>query len=283
MIQAICTQLSAYEFALIIPANSVSYINAELGPKPYASWINVTWTLGAAIIVSVGGRLSDIFGRRHFLLTGASISFLGTIVGATGQSIGQMIGAGVMLGIGSGFQEMGFACIMEFIPNKYRLTALGKLQFFSFSKPQLMRSGLYGTSAIMCIFAPLITYAFIAHTGSWRGAYWFMCGFHAFGLICVYLFYKPPTFATKHKEDGVSKWKLVAEMDYVGLLLFIAGCVLFLFGLSSGGRQYPWKSATVIAPIVVGFSLLVLLFVWVFTADLKYPFLPPKLFRQWRG
>jgi hypothetical protein len=37
-----------------------------------------------------------------------------------------MIGAGVMLGIGSGFQEMGFACIMEFIPNKYRLTALGE-------------------------------------------------------------------------------------------------------------------------------------------------------------
>ena len=79
----------------------------------------------AAILVSIGGRLSDIFGRRYFMLSGAFISFIGTIVGATGQSIGQMIASGVLFGIGSGFQEMGFACIMEFIPNKYRLTALG--------------------------------------------------------------------------------------------------------------------------------------------------------------
>lgn len=62
------------------------------------------------------------------MLCGAIISFLGTIVGATGQSVGQMIGAGVMFGVGSGFQEMGFACIMEFIPNKYRLTALGEFE-----------------------------------------------------------------------------------------------------------------------------------------------------------
>ncbi|RVX70509.1 hypothetical protein B0A52_05160 [Exophiala mesophila] len=265
---AICTQLSAYEMALLIPAVSISYINADLGPSPSASWINITWTLGAAIMVSIGGRLSDIFGRRHFMLCGGIISFLGTIVGATGQSIGQMIGAGVMFGIGSGFQEMGFACIMEFIPNKYRLTALG----------------LYGTSAIMCLFSPLIAYAFIAHTAiGWRGAYWFMCGFHAFGLVCMFLWYKPPSFETKHKNDSVSKWKLVAEMDYVGLFLFTAGCVLFLVGLNFGGRQYPWKHAAVIAPIIVGFSLLVLLFFWIFYADLKYPFLPPKLFRQWRG
>lgn len=124
--QAICTQLSAYELTLIIPAVSASYINADLGPSPNAPWINITWTLGASVLVSVGGRLSDIFGRRHFMLCGAIISFIGTIVGATGQSIAQMIGAGVMFGVGSGFQEMGFACIMEFIPNKYRLTALGE-------------------------------------------------------------------------------------------------------------------------------------------------------------
>lgn len=136
----------------------------------------------------------------------------------------------------------------------------------------------------MCLFSPLITYAFIAHTAiGWRGAYWFMCGFHAFGLVCMFLWYKPPSFETKHKDDGVSKLKLVAEMDYVGLFLFTAGCVLFLVGLNFGGRQYPWRHAAVIAPIIVGFGLLVLLFFWIFYTDLKYPFLPPKLFRQWRG
>ncbi|EXJ68957.1 uncharacterized protein A1O5_07889 [Cladophialophora psammophila CBS 110553] len=252
---------------LLIPASAASYINAELGPDPDYVWINVSWGLGAAVLVSVGGRLSDIFGRRYFMLCGAFIAFIGTIVGATGRSIGQMIASGVLFGIGSGFQEMGFACIMEFIPNKYRLTALG----------------LYGTSGIFCLMSPLITYAFIAHASiGWRGAYWFMCAIHGCAGIFLFCFYHPPTFETKHKEGRVSRWKLVAEMDYIGLFLFIAGCTLFLVGLNFGGRQYPWMSSAVIGPIVVGFMLLVLLFVWDFNANLKYPLLPPKLFRQWR-
>lgn len=135
----------------------------------------------------------------------------------------------------------------------------------------------------MCVFCPLITYAFIAHTSiGWRGAYWYVwfpCIWYCLHVFVV----QTSSFETKHKADGLSKWKLVAEMDYVGLFLFIAGCVLFLVGLSWGGRQYPWRHAAVIAPIVVGIFLLVLLFVWVFNANLKYPFLPPKLFRQWRG
>jgi hypothetical protein len=110
-----------------------------------------------------------------------------------------------------------------------------------------------------------------------------MCAFHAFGLASLWFFYKPPTFETKHKQDRLSKWKLVGELDYIGLLLFISGCTLFLVGLNFGGRQYEWKSATVIAPIVVGFALLVALFVWDFNANLKQPLLPPKLFKQWRG
>ena len=113
--------------ALLIPSTTLPYINAELGPSPSYTWITVSWTLGAAILVSVGGRLSDIFGRRYFMLAGASLAFVGTIVGATGKSINQMIASGVILGVGSGFQEMGFACFMEFIPNKYRLTFCGEL------------------------------------------------------------------------------------------------------------------------------------------------------------
>lgn len=81
----------------------------------------------------------------------------------------------------------------------------------------------------------------------------------------------------------MSKWTLIREMDYVGFVIFVCACTLFLVGLNFGGSQYPWKSAIVIAPIIVGFMLFVVLFVWVNMADLKYPLLPPKLFRQWRG
>lgn len=84
------------------------------------------WNLGAAIIVSVGGRLSDIAGRRWFLMFGAISAAVGALVGATGQSITQMIVSGIIFGIGGGFQEMCFACAQELVPNKYRFQTLGK-------------------------------------------------------------------------------------------------------------------------------------------------------------
>ena len=254
--QAISTQISAYEMALLIPAAAISYINADLGPSPNASWINATWTLGTSVLVSVSGRLSDIFGRRYFMLCGAVIAFAGTIVGATGQSIPQMIVSGVLLGIGAGFQEIGFTCVMEFIPNKYRLTALGMCPSL-WHEARLMHSiDIYGTSALPCVFTPLITYAFIAHTSiGWRGAYWFMCAWHGLGILCLYFLYHPPKFETLHQDEPVSKWKVLMELDYVGLLLFTAGATLFLVGLNFGGRQYPCASAAVIAIIIVGFPV----------------------------
>ena len=102
------------------------------------------------------------------------------------------------------------------------------------------------------------------------------------GLIVLFTFYHPPTFFTKHRGEGVSKLQLLREMDFVGLCLFTASCVLFLVGVNFGGRQYPWKSAQVIVSMVVGVALMILLALWEVFADLKYPLFPPRLFRHIR-
>ena len=60
------------------------------------------------------------------MLFGASLSLVGCIVRATGQSITQMIASGAILGKGSGFQEMCYACIQEIVPNNWRIYAIGK-------------------------------------------------------------------------------------------------------------------------------------------------------------
>jgi MFS family permease len=98
----------------------------DLGPDLNYTWITVSWTLCASIIVSVGGRLSDIFGRRYFMLFGACVNIVGCIVGSTGQTINQMIASGLILGTGSEFQEMSYACIQEIVPNSWRLYVIGE-------------------------------------------------------------------------------------------------------------------------------------------------------------
>jgi MFS family permease len=224
--------------------------------------------LGASILVSIGGRLSDIFGRRYFMMTGAVISIIGTLVGANGKSINMMIASGALFGIGSGFQELCYACIQEIVPNRWRITAVGSLD----------------VSLAIAFSSPVVAYAFIAYQPiGWRGAYWYLFAFHSAAFLMLFFFYNPPNFEMKHRTDGKTKWQLLGELDYVGVFLFTAGGVLFLMGINFGGRTYPWMSAGTIVPIVVGLLCFIAVGLWdVYNTNLKYPLFPPKLFRRVR-
>ena len=109
-----------------------------------------------------------------------------------------------------------------------------------------------------------------------------MLAFHIVRVIFVYFFYVPPKFETKHKEDGKTKMELFKKMDFIGLGMFIAGCCLFLVGLSWGGSIHPWKSGATLAPIILGASTLIALGFYETYANIEYPILPPRLFKRLR-
>lgn len=257
---------NSYLCSLNIAAAMLSLINAELGPDPRYTWVTISWNLGGAIIVTVSGRLSDLFGRRYFFLAGASLLCLGSIVGCTGQSIPQMIASGVIFGLGSGCLEMVFGAIQEIVPNKWRVVILGVLD----------------CSGIISQTTPLISWVLVDRTGTWRSAYYYMLGIQFLALVLVFFFYFPPAFKTKHRNDGKTKRELLKELDFIGLFLFTAGCCLFLVGLSWGGTSFPWKSAGTIAPIVVGFCTLVAFVLYENYAKLTYPLLPIRLIKRGR-
>lgn len=226
-----------------------------------------SWNLGASVIVTIGGRLSDIAGRRWFLLFGACSAAVGAIVGATGQSINQMIVSGIIFGVGGGFQEMCFACAQELVPNKDRFKTLG-----------IMILANHFSS-----FSPILGYVFIAYTKpGWRSCYWWCFAWETVTVVMLFFFYHPPTFKTKHEDDHKTKWQMVKEIDYVGLVLFTGGCLLILLALNWGGGMHAWNSSWVVAPLIVGFVCFIVLGFWEAYMPLKYPILPPHLFVQWR-
>jgi MFS family permease len=186
-------------------------------------------------MVSVGGRLSDIFGRRYFYIAGPAISCIGAIVGATGNSIGQMIASGVIFGIGGGLGEMSLGLVQEIVPNRWRVTTLGtsSWQVIIGIQSHMSTLGLCDVCTTISAFGPLTAYAFIAYVPiKWRAVYWFCFAIEFFAMTMAFFFYKPPSFKTKHRQDGKSKMALLRQLDYLGLFLFASGLTLLLIGIT---------------------------------------------------
>lgn len=44
----------------------------------------------------------------------------------------------------------------------------------------------------------------------------------------------------------------MARIDYLGMFIFLTSTTLFLYGLTTGGTMSPWRSAGVLAPLIIG-------------------------------
>lgn len=201
-------------YALIAPL--LGTINNELGPSPNVTWIALANLLCQAVTFLLVGRLSDIFGRRWFFIIGSIIGLIGSIVGATAQSVEQLIGAEVFPGIAAGFQISFFWVVSEIVPMKYRYLA---------------NSGAYAFTIPTNPLAPKIAFAFQTQTKvKWRGCFYFMIAVNVLSIFCWYAFYHPPTFKMLHRRKAAKD--MLAHFDWIGLILYAGSTLVFLIGLT---------------------------------------------------
>lgn len=199
-------------------------INEDLGPDPAYTWIALVYNVCIAVTIAPLGRITDIFGRRYAFIGSAFLSVIGSVICATAKSIPTLIGGNVFLGVGSAASLSFNYTLSEIVPMKYRYMASAVA--FAFTIPG---------SGMGAIFA----YTFIQdYPGiSWRGTYWLLFAIEMLSLILFVLFYFPPSFAKKHRKDeNQSKMFWVKHFDYVGTFLYAAGLVIFIMGLSWGGK-----------------------------------------------
>ncbi|GKT95181.1 trichothecene efflux pump [Colletotrichum tofieldiae] len=65
---------------------------------------------------------------------------------------------------------------------------------------------------------------------------------------------------------------MAKNLDVVGILLFVSGCVLTMLGLSWVGAEYQWESEEVLGMLLGGSASFAMFFV--------YALMPPKLFKN---
>lgn len=70
------------------------------------------------------------------------------------------------------------------------------------------------------------------------------------------------TFPRVQKINHSCKSRKLKAVDFVGILLSLAGMTVFIIGLTWGGHDYPWNSAHVISTLVIGFVVSTTFILW---------------------
>jgi len=227
-------------------------IIGDLGGLNLFSWVFTAFMLTSTTTMPLAGKLSDMFGRKPFFLTGITVLMLTSIGAATSQSMEQLIVWRAIQGFGSGMM-MGnaFAIIGDMFPPAER------------GKYQGLFSGAFGLASIL---GPLIG-GTLTDAISWRAIFGINIPFGLIAFFLLFRFYphRPPTGARR-------------PIDYPGALLLVAVTVPLLLALVWGGNEFAWTSLEILSLLAVSGGALVLLILN--ERRVEEPIIPLPMFKR---
>ncbi|MEZ0106942.1 EmrB/QacA subfamily drug resistance transporter [Catenulispora sp. EB89] len=197
-------------------------LRTDLGASTSAlQWIVAGYTLAFAVMLTTGGRLGDVFGRKRMFQVGISGFLVGSVLCSVAQSSGELIGARILQG--------AFAAVM--IPQ-----GLGMLRAMVPAEKMNSVFGIFGPMmGLAATLGPIL--------GGWLvGADLFGLSWRAIFLVNVPVGIAALAFGSKvlprdeHAADGAKP-----KLDIVGMLLATAGVMLLVYPLVQG-REAGWPA-----------------------------------------
>ncbi|ESZ93759.1 major facilitator superfamily permease [Sclerotinia borealis F-4128] len=208
-----------------------------------ASWIANGSFLVVLALGPIFGSLSDRVGKKWFMVCGAIIGVVGSVISGKAENIHQIIGGNILSGAANAGCVISISAIQEIMPNIHRPWAIG----FS----QAMASAFVVLGTFLAAFFVKIN---TGGAGGWRWAYYLngiMYGVTAIAICLAY--FPPPPRLGRHKMLK----SITSEIDYIGILLMSGSFASLIIGLTWGGTTYAWSSGKVIGTVTAGsFGLL---------------------------
>ena len=194
-------------------------IQADLGGT-YASlqWMGAGYTMALAVLLLIGGRLGDMFGRKRMLLVGIAGFVVTSLVCAVAQTPETLILFRVLQGAFSAVMiPQGFGLIRDLFPPSEMAKAWGVF------------GPIMGLSAML---GPIIGGGLVDLAG-WRSIFLINLPVGAFAFIIA------AKFLPKASPTATSK-----RLDVGGVLLAAAGTFMLIYPLVQG-RELGWPAWTV--------------------------------------
>jgi EmrB/QacA subfamily drug resistance transporter len=234
-------------------------IVTDLNGASLYSWVVTAYLLSSTVTVPVYGKFSDVFGRKVMLMIGVCLFLLGSWLSGASQNMYQLIAFRAVQGLGAGAL---FPLVIALIGDLYSPRERGRFQ------------GLFGAVfGLSFIVGPFIG-GWITDNISWHWVFYVNVPFGIASLVVLAI--------TLPSARG--RQTSIRDLDYVGIVLFTAGVVPFMLGLTdkgnvnTAGQLANWTDPDVGGLIAVGLVIIVA-FLFAETRA-KEPIIPLDLFRS---
>jgi EmrB/QacA subfamily drug resistance transporter len=204
-----------------IVATALPRIVQEFHGLEHLSWVIAAYLLASTVVVPIYGKLSDIYGRKPFILSAIVLFLVGSVLSGISQNMLQLVLFRAIQGLGGGaIFANAFAVVGDLYPPAER------------GRWQGLLGGVFGLSSII---GPTLG-GWLTDHASWRWNFFINIpvGIVAFAAVASLL----PHIAPGRKGRSV---------DYAGAIFLTVSLVSLLLALIWGGTQYPWTSTTILA------------------------------------
>jgi len=245
-------------FVAMLSSTIVSNALPRIVEKLHGSQTGYTWVAASTLLsmtasTPIWGKLADLFSKKLLLQLSLGVYVLASVIAGMSQSMGMLIGARALQGVGVGGVMAMVQIVMASIVSPRER---GKY------------SGYIGaTFALATVLGPLVGGVMVDSTFGWRGCFYVGA---PFALIAFFLLQRTLHLVTIKRE---------AHIDYLGAFFIIAGVCSLLIWVTLAGQQFDWMSWQTFAMVIGGVVLLgIATFVEARVA--RQPIIPLNLFRD---
>lgn len=214
-------------------------------------WIVNGYTLSFAVLLAVGGRLGDIFGRRKMFVYGVIVFTVASTTAGFAPNNFALVASRVVQGMGAAFMMPGtLSIITDVFPPAERGKAIGTWA---------------GVSALALAIGPVLG-GFLTEQVSWRAIFYINL---PVGIIAVLA----ALFIVRESRDTT----VGRQVDVLGVGVLTASLTAFVLALIEG-NSWGWSSPSVIA-LFAGAVLAMIAFIGI-ERRVKAPIIEFALFKS---
>ena len=235
-----------------IVGTAMPRIIAELQGFDHYAWVTTAYLLTSTAVVPIVGKLSDLYGRKLFLVGGTTFFILASALCGLSQDMTQLIVFRGLQGLGGGvLMSMVFTVVSAIFPPAQR----GRIQGIF--------SGVFGLASII---GPLVG-GYLTDSLSWRWVFYVNL---PLGLVALaVLWFGFPNIRPARTNRPI---------DVAGAITLVLAVVPLLLALSWGGSEYPWSSPMVIG--MLAFAAIMTVVFLLIESRAPEPIIPLSLFKN---